>query len=730
MTPEDLRRLFHPRSIALVGATDNSRWSIFTFNNLKEWKFPGPIYCVNPHWEVVHGQRAFRSLLEVPEPVDLAYVMVPSHVVLQVMEEASQKGIRNLVLLTAGFRETGEEGARLEEKVLQFAAANGQILLGPNGNGFVNLAAGLTPYGLPIPPALSAGPVGIVLQSGALASSVMALAVARNIGVSLLVSMGNETMINATDVVDYLIEDDSTRVIAMFLETIRSPEEFSRVARKALDRGKPMVVLKIGRSARSAQTALAHTGALVGDDRVNDAALRQLGVIRVHCLEDLITTAGLLGYCPPLPGRRVGVVTPSGGACDILSDRAEDEGMELPDFSVDTVARLKDILPAFSTPHNPLDVTGYVVVDQTLLQRALEIVAEDPNFDFILCLTDPPRIAPENPVLVHQQFARLKSIVDNAEKPVVLMSNTSIDINEFGRSVLQPAGLHFIGGMEHGMTALGRALWWHEQRARHMRKRIHVDEEVSQGCGAAAYGACTGALGASNVGTGASGAAGIEKGAAGPWPEHRAREFLRDRGVPVIPGRLATQVEEAVSAARSLGYPVALKIQSADIAHKSDVGGVRLDIRSDEQVRDAYVSIIRNVRDNSPESRVDGVLVTPMRSGGVELLVGIVRDPLWGPVLAVGLGGVFVEVLQDTALRVLPVGKEDIREMLVELRGAALLQGARGTLPADLDRVTAVIHQITRVALEAGEGLQALEINPLYVRGSQVEALDALITWK
>ncbi|MCL6599831.1 MAG: acetate--CoA ligase family protein [Alicyclobacillus macrosporangiidus] len=727
VTPEDLRGLFHPRSIALVGATDNSRWSIFTFNNLKERKFPGPIYCVNPHREVVHGERAFRSLLEIPEPVDLAYVMVPSHVVLQVMEEASQKGIRNLVLLTAGFRETGEEGARLEEKVFAFAAAHGQVLLGPNGNGFVNLAAGLTPYGLPIPPALSAGPVGIVLESGALASSVMALALARNIGVSLLVSMGNETMINATDVVDYLIEDDSTRVIAMFLETIRSPEEFSRVARKALDRGKPMVVLKIGRSIRSAQTALAHTGALVGDDRVNDAALRQLGVIRVHSLEDLITTAGLLGYCPPLAGRRVGVVTPSGGACDILSDRAEDEGMELPDFSVRTVARLKDVLPAFSTPHNPLDVTGYVVVDQTLLQRALEVVADDPNFDFILCLTDPPRIAPENPALVHQQFARLKSIVDNAGKPVVLMSNTSIDINEFGRSVLQQAGLHFVGGMEHGMTALGRALWWYEQRARRMRARMDVGEEVRGSSGAAAYGACTGPLG---VDMGASGTAGVGTGAAGPWPEQRAREFLRDRGVPVIPGRLATQVEEAVSAARSLGYPVAMKIQSADIAHKSDVGGVRLDIRSDEEARDAYISIIRNIRENVPESRVDGVLVTPMRSGGVELLVGIVRDPLWGPVLAVGLGGVFVEVLQDTALRVLPVGKEDIREMLMELRGAALLQGARGTVPAHLDRVAAVIHQITRVALEAGDGLQALEINPLYVRGSQVEALDALITWK
>ncbi|MCL6517006.1 acetate--CoA ligase family protein [Alicyclobacillus sp.] len=703
VTPEDLRSLFHPRSIALVGATDNSRWSIFTFNNLKERNFSGPIHCVHPTREVVHGQPAFRSLLDIPEPVDLAYIMVPSHAVLQVMEEAHRKGIRNLVMLTAGFRETGEAGAKLEEQVLAYAASHGQVLLGPNGNGFVNLAKGITPYGLPIPPALPAGPVGIVLQSGALASQVMALALARNIGISLLVSMGNESMISATDVMDYLIEDDSTRVIALFLETIRSPQEFSRVARRAQAAGKPIVALKIGRSVRSAQTAMAHTGALVGDDRVNDAALRQLGVIRVHSLEDLITTAGLLGYAPPLPGRRMGVVTPSGGACDILSDRAEDEGILLPDFAVQTVARLREVLPAFSTPHNPLDVTGYVVVDQTLLQRALTVVADDPNVDFILCLTDPPRVPTQPPEAAYQQVERLRQIVDGASKPIVLMSNTSVDITEFGRAVLNWAGLHVVGGMEHGMTALGRLLWWQEQRARRVRETM--EEEVMPSLA-------------------------MPADAVGYWSEERARSFLREAGIPVVPGVLARSADEAAAAVRMLGAPVAMKIQSPDIAHKSDVGGVRLDVGSEAQAREVYERMIWKIHERMPDSRLDGVLVTPMRTGGVELLVGVVRDPLWGPVMAVGLGGVFVEVLRDTSLRVLPVGPEDIRDMLAELRGAAILRGVRGGEPADVDRLVAVIHRISRIAVAAGEGLQALEINPLYVRGSQVEALDALVTWK
>jgi acyl-CoA synthetase (NDP forming) len=264
--------LFNPASIALVGATDKSGWSVNTFANLRLHRFGGPVHLVNPGTEVVHGVPAHRSLTDLPQPVDLAYVMVPTKAVPQVLEEGARLGIRNYVVLTAGFGETGEEGRRRERELAAFSRAHGLNVLGPNGNGYINAAAGITPYGLPIPVPLLRGSVGVVLQSGALASSVLGFAQARNVGLSLLTSMGNEAVVSVTDVVEYLVDDPATKVIALFLESIRRPEEFARAARRALAAGKPIVALKIGRSRLASRTAQAHTGALVGDDDVVDAA--------------------------------------------------------------------------------------------------------------------------------------------------------------------------------------------------------------------------------------------------------------------------------------------------------------------------------------------------------------------------------------------------------------------------------------------------------------------------
>nr|HET6901558.1 CoA-binding protein [Ktedonobacteraceae bacterium] len=394
LTPERLRAFFHPRSIALVGATDSSRWSLTTFQNLKIFGFAGPIYCVNPNYEAVHGERAIKRLSDLPQPVDLAFVMVSTQLVYPILQEAAEVGVRNVVILTSGFSEMGVRGQELEQKLLAFAQEHDMVMLGPNGNGFVNVVSQIIPYGLPIQPPLAKGPVGVVLQSGALASAVITLAQARHIGLSFLVSMGNETMIAATDVIDYLIEDEGTRVIAVFLETIRHPAIFERVAQKALAHNKPIVALKVGKSLNSAKAAMAHTGALVGNDALNDAIFKQLGIIRVNSLEDLLITSEVLGYSPPLTGRRMGLVTPSGGACDILADRAHEENIQLPDFAPETVRGLQQLLPPFSTIHNPLDVTGYIVIERTLQQQALQVVMKDPGLDFIVYLSEPPRVEP------------------------------------------------------------------------------------------------------------------------------------------------------------------------------------------------------------------------------------------------------------------------------------------------------------------------------------------------
>ena len=705
-----LRTLFHPRSIALVGATDKSGWSANTHANLRLHEFGGPVYLVNPRTEVVHGERAHRTLAGLPGPVDLAYVMVPTGVVLDVLRAGADAGVRAFVILTAGFGETGPEGARREAEIVAFARERGLTVLGPNGNGYINAAAGITPYGLPIPVPLLRGPVGVVLQSGGLASAVLSFAQARNLGISLLVSMGNESLLSVTDLVDYLVDDPSTQVIALFLESIRQPAEFAAVARRALATGKPIVALKVGRSVTAQHTAQAHTGALTGDDAVIDSVFRRLGVARVRSLEDLIITAGVLAELTRdgraaqaglLRGNRLGVVTPSGGASEIIADRADDEGLVLPSFAPATTAALKAMLPAFADVANPLDVTGYVVVDRTLLGRALEIVVADPGLDVVLLLAEPVRDEPADPALFRAVLEANARRIAASPRPVVVVSNALTDITPVGRRMLAEAGYPPVaGGIEHGLTAIGAAVrWFRAYRA-------------------APPPACAPAR-ISGTETPEIEATEIEAG--GIWAEDRAAGLLGRCGVPVVPHRPAGDEAAAVAAAAELGYPVVVK--AGGLAHKSDTGGVRLNLGDEAAVRAAYRAAAA-VADGGP------VLIQPYRTGGVELITGIVRDPAWGLMLAVGLGGIWVEVLRDAALLPLPVSPGEVIGALRELRGLPVLRGARGTPPADLARVAEVIADIAAVAVSLGDRLESLEVNPLLVRGDQVEALDALISWR
>ncbi len=704
VSTEQLQRFFRPRSIALVGSTDNSRWSLYTYQNLKNFHFPGAIYLINPNRTIVHGEQAYKTLGDLPEVVDLAFVMVSTPSVLPILQEAAELGTKNFVILTSGFSEMGEEGARLEREILTFARSRGLMLLGPNGNGFVNVSDQITPFGLPIAPPLKPGPVGVVLQSGALASAVLTYAQSHGIGLSLMVAMGNETMISVTDVVDYLLEDESTRAVALFLEGIRQPDELRRVAEKARALRKALVALKIGSSQASSRTAMAHTGALVGDNTVNSAALRQLGIIRVSSLEDLLSTAALAGYTDPLPGPRMGVVTPSGGACGLISDLAGEVGLELPEFALETVERLQTILPAFSTCNNPLDVTGYVVVDSSIQRRVLEVAVNDPHFDFMLYLTAAEsrrELSAETQAVMLSEYDELNRIIRASPRPVLLTSNTCVDLSPFANLVVERTGLHWTPGIEHGMRAIGHFRWWSE----FINAAPHALETEQPPP--------------------------IEHAQPfkGNWSEVEARALLEEASIPMVPAILATTAEEAARAARLVGLPVVLKIQSPDLPHKSDVGGVTLNLMNDEAVREEFTAMLARVQSKRPDAIIDGILISPMRLAGTELLVGVVRDNLWGPVLTVGLGGIWTEVLKDTAVRVLPVRRDEVLQMLGELRGAAMLRGMRGQEGVDVAAVSEVVCRVSTLALALGPRLSALEINPLLVKGSHVEALDVLVNW-
>jgi acyl-CoA synthetase (NDP forming) len=713
--PGQVRQLFNPRSIALIGATDKSRWSWNTFGNLKLHGFAGPVYLVNPRGIPVHGQPAYARVADLPPGVDLAFVMVPTSAVLSVLGEVADHAIPSVVLLTSGFAEVGDEGAELERQVTALARRRGLTILGPNGNGYINAAAGITPYGLPIDSPLRSGPVGVVLQSGALASSVLTFAQSRNVGVSLLVSMGNESMVSMTDVMRYLIDDDATRAIALFIESVRRPGEFLALAREALLAGKPIVALKVGRSQAGARVAKAHTGSLVGDDAVVDAVFRRSGVIRVDSLEDLIITAGLLAASGPLPGSRFGFITASGGASEIIADRAEDEGIEIPQFAPETVGRLRQVVPPFATTQNPVDVTGYVLINRDLLRNALMAVHDDPSLDALVLVSDLPRTAPPDPAPVIELYRQSSEVLRRSAKPVIVMGNTLTDITAFGREVAsQTSYPGVLGGIHHGLTALGRAVWWSALHRAAVRA-------AAAPAGVTAVDACVAQRGAEPK-------LALPEQLGASWSEHRAAAFLAAHGIPVVPSALVTGPEEAASAAAGIGYPVVVKLAADGIEHKSDIGGVKVGLGNAGEVLAAYSDVVSAGLQAGAD--VQGALVQPHRSGGIELLIGVVTDPAWGQVLAVGLGGVWVEILRDTALSVLPVDRSQILRSLKSLRGARLFEGPRGTEKADLDAVADAIASVAVLAQRLGDRLDTLEINPLLVKGSQVEALDALITWR
>jgi acyl-CoA synthetase (NDP forming) len=719
VTPERLRAFFAPRSITLVGASDNSGWARFIVASCATAGFAGPLTAVHPRAAKAFGLPVVPSLRDLAEPADLAFILAPVQAVEGVLDDMGAAGIANAVVLASGYREVGEAGRVLEDALLDRAVANGVTVLGPNCLGFVNANRRSAPYALALPPPLIAGPVGVALQSGALASVVLAFAKAHAIGLSLLTSMGNEAMMKTADVLDYLVEDEATRVICLFLEEIGDPARFARVAEKADRAGKPIVALKVGSSPAGQQAALAHTGSVAGDDAVVDAALRQLNVIRVTSLEELLTTGAALGYNRWPRGRRMGVLTLSGGACDIIADAASAQGVAIPDFSAETETAIAALLPPFASPRNPLDVTGFGTLANlsgkkgqlTAVDHALDIAVQDPNLDFVLFSgVTLPEARPLDEGAARTLETRVEWLAERTGStpiPVIPVASTCVNVSDYGRGLLMRHGLNILGGLNLGLGALGHMLRWLENRG---RVRAPVPRRAAAPGAAARAGAA-------------------DSWSEAPWSEMRARRLLADAGVPVVPGGLAGSADEAAEIARRVGLPVALKICSAQIAHKSDVGGVVLGLGSEAEVRAGYEKV-RAAGQAVPAASVDGVLVTPMRTGGAELLAGVTVDPAFGPVLAVGLGGIWVEVLNDTSLRLLPVDAAEVGRMLGELRGLPLLQGARGAVPANLDAVAEAIAGLGEVALALDGTLRALEVNPLWVNGDQVEALDVLVITK
>ena len=689
-------RLISPRSIAIIGASDRSTWSHSVIVNLEALGFSDALYLVNPKGGIVAGRESFRSCADIGSPIDLAILLVPSSALESAIVDASRGGAGAVVVLASGFSEIGAEGALLQTRIVDLVRAHGMVLLGPNCLGLFNVlkSTGTWTGGLPD---LRPGGVAIVSQSGGIGQLCSDFAASQGFGISHVISTGNEAMLSTTDIAAALLEDPQVRAISIFCETIRDPQAFLGMARRAASLAKPVVIMKAGTSALAAEIAQTHTGSLVGEDGIIDAAFRSAGIIRAYSIEDLLITAALIAHTGALPSDGLGVVSLSGGACDIIADAADNIGLRLPALSSAGVEAMRAALPGFATPRNPLDVTG-AGVEYAILRDAVRLMGQEDGISLIGAIFDiPPQSKHEYVRERFRGFADGLSSID-CRGFHLRQSLTSIAASE--KQFLDEIGIGFsLGGMDHAIRAIGKLKRWSEWLRSH---------DSIPPCRSAAF---------------------KRTRDDGCWSERRALEFLKSQGVPVVPWRFATSEDDAAAAAAELGFPIVIKVVSPDIPHKSDVGGVKLQLVDDGAVRQAYRDVViagRSVHD----ATIEGVIVSSMRTTGVELIVGVINDPQWGLSMTIGFGGIFVEIFRDSSTRLLPLGRTDIHAMLRELRGTAMLAGVRGQKPVDQEALVDAIRAISEAALMLGPKLESLEINPLRADGATIEALDALITWR
>ncbi len=710
---ESMQSLLHPKRIAVVGDSPNRGFASGIRANIVAGGYQGEIFPVNPRYEEIASLKAYPTVDAIPGGVDLAIVGVQARFVEDVLEHCAAAGAGAINIITSGYGEQSDELAHERQAHLRdFAERTGIRIVGPNCLGNISTPNRMLAITGPFDGFVQ-GPVGLVLQSGLLAYSLVIPVAKRGIGFSYVVTTGNEVDLDATDLMRYYIEDDHTRVIGCFIEQFRRPDKLLEVAQLAAERQKPIVVLKIGSSEAGRRSALAHTGSLVGSDAVADTVLRQAGIIRVRSLDEMTETLAAF-HTDRLPqGPGVGAIYVSGGAAGLVSDLSEDLGIELPELAPATIERLNAVIPEYGTVGNPLDTTGMAGAIPEILQGAIEGMAEDPSIHTIVygqaypTWVDLDTPAGEVMRVSHERYPD-KTFLVISLVPGVMFPAHRRDGEDAHEPVSHWGGVPFLHGVENGLRAVA-----------HLN---HYATFLREGRWSKRP-----ALEPSPLATQAR--AMVQASGGKPLAEQDAKQLLALYGIPTPKSALATSAEEAVTTAQEIGGPVVLKIVSPEITHKTDAGGVMLNLSGEEAIRTAYEQIISNARAYDPDASLDGVLVEEMSKPGHEIILGMSRDPDFGPAIAVGLGGVFVETLGDVALGVPPLSTDDAHEMLDRLRGKTILEGVRGQPPADTAALASAIERFAQLCVDLGDEVMEIDINPLVVYGESqgICSLDCLI---
>ena len=689
-----LEMFTEPRGVAVIGASPTpGKLGYAVLQNVKLYGYKGFIYPVNPKAGEILGLPAYPSVLDIPGPVDLAIVLVPAQAVPGVIDECGQKGITGAVVISAGFREMGREGRQLEQELVKTAQKYGIRIVGPNVLGIIDTVIGLNASfaaGMP-----AKGKIAFMSQSGALCTSILDIALGQGIGFSRFYSIGNKADLNEIDFLKAWSEDPETSVIAAYLEGIANGPEFMKVARQ-VTRLKPVVSIKSGTTSAGSRAASSHTGTLAGSEKAYDAAYKQVGIVRAGSVQDLFDYSQAFARQPLPESDAVAVVTNAGGPGIMASDAVERIGMRLASLTPEIQQKLRAALPAAASVVNPIDVLGDAPADRYAL--AIEAAESDPNVGIVLVVLTPQTSTqiPETARLLGELAQKYKKptfaafMGDQAIRPALkILTQYSVPNYQVPeRAVAAIAAMwrrrHWLSTPELNLEALAVD----REKANQVLDKIRSEGRSSAG-------------------------------------DTEAKDILAAYGVPLPKSILAANADEAVAAAETIGYPVVMKIASPDILHKTDIGGVKLNLSTASDVRDAFDLIIYRAIRHMPEATIWGCQVQQMVRGGKEVIIGVNRDPQFGPLLMFGLGGVYVEALKDVTFRVSPVDRREAHEMLGEIRAYNLLRGVRGEMPSDLEAIADTIVRVSQLVSDFPDIVE-LDINPLLVfpAGQGVLGLD------
>lgn len=689
-----VRALLDPRSIAIIGATpDRNKLSGRPQHFLERDGYAGDIWPVNPRYPEIGGRKCYPDVASLPAAPDLAIVAVAAARAGEVVAALGDKGCPVAALFSSGFGEMGEAGKKLEADLAETARRHGIRLCGPNTLGLVNAFARMpATFSQYADDVTVAGPCGFASQSGAFGTAISALARSRGLGFGYFVSTGNTADITPAECLSQILEDERIRVAAGYIEGIGLADDLLAVAEKSLRLEKPFVLVKVGREAAGARAAASHTGSLAGEDRVFDAVIRQHGILRARNEEHLLDMMSALATNVPPTGRGLALITQSGGAGVLMADRAEEIGLAVPQLAPETRAGLGKVLPEFGATQNPIDVTGAFLSDPKIMAESVRLALDDPKIDVAVIWLQ----------LMHGYADALvelfRTIKREVRKPFLVCW---IEAPEKARKALMADGICVISATERVVDAAAGLIAWGEVLAREKAR-------------AAPRPALT-ALRAPAVGGKSEVVGSIE-----------AEAMLRAAGLEVVASRLARSPDEAATVAAALGFPVAVKIESRDIPHKTEAEGVVLGLKSEADVRAAAGRVIAAARRHEPDAVIEGVLVQRMAEPGTELVFGLRRDPAFGHVAMVGLGGIFVEVLRDVAFARCPLDETDALAMIDSLKARAVLDGARGRPKVDRSKVAAALIALSRLAAAHPE-IDELDLNPVFAGPDGVVAVDWLM---